>query len=461
VFIEDWDKSLGKGIDDVLADGKQDQVRLMSDAEAEEFCKKVGGDSSSSQAEWVYIIGVQRFVNTRTGQELTKDQFKDKFMNKSKKKDPVETALKSSTFPRIDFPTYWPNKEKVLTRPDGTTEYNYWRGVDLQPEEGEVDVFLDHCAYILPDPEERKHLLDFLAFNIQFPGEKVHWALLLQGTQGTGKSYLGNVMQLCLGEHNISMPSNEDIHEPYTGWQKNCSLVIVEEIMARGRLELMNKLKPKITQPTCTIREMYKPAYSMPNRFNFFMLTNHEDSIIIDDKDRRYCVLFSPAQPRAKEYYEALWEWTTANAGKILQFFKTRDLADFPAKGHAPQTAAKALLVRMSLTPLRAWVTEGIENEAWPFMTDVLTVTHLVACVPPYIRGATPQGLGRALAECGAIQLPQVRLESGERVRPWAIRRQETWAATELDPATIANEITRWSANKEPGGNPLMDAAPL
>jgi hypothetical protein len=459
VVIEDWDKSLGKGIDDVLADGKQDQVRFLSDAEAEEFVKKATGDSSSSSAEWIYIIGVQRFVNTRTGQELTKDQYKDKMMVKSKKKDPVEVALKSSSFSRIDYPTYFPNQPKVITRPDGATEYNYWRGVDLQAEEGDVQAFLDHCAYILPNPTECGHLLDFLAYQIQFPGEKVHWAILLQGTQGTGKSFFGYIMSLCLGAHNVSLPSNEDIHEPYTGWQKNCQLIIIEELMARGRLELMNKLKPKITQPTCNIREMYKPPYTVPNRFNFFMLTNHEDAIIIDDKDRRYCVLFSPAVPRNESYYKELFTWAEANAGKLLHFFRSRDLSAFPAKGHAPHTEAKVALARMSATPIKSWIMDGIENEAWPFMTDVLTVTHLIGCVPNYIRGATPTALGRALNECGARQLNQVRLETGERVRPWCLRRHEIWAGAEGE--TVVAEIERWSANKEPGGNPLMDARPL
>jgi hypothetical protein len=461
--IEDWDKKLGKGIDDVLADGHKDQLRLMSQEEADEYTGKVTGYVSGESAEWVYIIQAQRFVNTSTGQELTKEQYKDKFQYMSKKKDVVAKALMSPTFPRIDFPTYEPNREKILTRADGLSEYNFWRPSDIQEVAGDATPFLEHCAYILPDPVECGILLDYLAFMVQHPGSKVHWAVLLQGIQGTGKSFFGEVMKLILGAHNVKYPSNEDLHDKYTDWQKNCQLIVIEELMARGRLELMNKFKPMITQPTCIIREMYKGSYELPNRYNFLLLTNHEDAIIIDEQDRRYCVLWSPAQPREKAYYDNLFEWVMENAGTILHHLRHRDLSSFPAKGHAPHTEAKKELVRLSATPLKSWIMEGIESEGWPFMGDVIAASHLSKCVPAYIRGASPNAIGRVLTELKCKQLPQVRLSSGEKIRPWALRRGDVWASS--DGPAIAQELERWSSKAQPGGvddfNPLMDAKPI
>lgn len=459
VVIEDWPKECGKGIDDVLADGHGDKVCFLSDAQADEFCKKTGASASMVSAEWVYIIGIQRFVNVETGQELTKDQFKDKFWNKSKKKCPVEEALKSSSFTRLDFPEYKPGGEKIIVKSDTTTGYNYWRGAGIQAEEGDVGPFLEHCSYMLPNPDECRMFLDYLCWIVQRPGEKIHWAVLLQGVQGTGKSYFGHVMELVLGVHNVSTPSNEELHETYTGWQRNCQVVVVEELMARGKLDLMNKLKPMITQPRCVIREMYKPTYMLDNHFNLLLLTNHEDSIVIDEHDRRYCVLYSPAKPRTKQYYTDLWDWSDANAGRILHFMRTRDLTEFSAKGHAPKTKARKELIRMSASPLKSWIVEGVESESWPFMGDIITTAHLVQCVPQYIRGANPNLLGRILNEIGAKQLTQTRLSSGERVRPWSIRRHEVWESAEKD--TISHEIERWCQSKEPGGNPLLEAKPM
>jgi hypothetical protein len=463
VVVEDWDKSLGKGIDDVLADGHGAMIRFMEPDEADEFAKKTLTCVSGESAEWVYIIATSRFVNGRTGQELTKEQYKDKFQYLSKKKDVVQKALMSPVFPRIDFPTYEPCKEKILTREDGLSQYNFWRAGKVIPEDGDATPFIEHCKYILPDEKECGYLLDYLAHCVQFPGEKVHWAVLLQGVQGTGKSFFGEVMKMLLGEHNVNYPSNEDMHDKYTDWQKNCQLIVIEELMARGRLELMNKLKPMITQPICIIREMYQASYELPNRYNFLILTNHEDAIIIDEHDRRYCVLWSPAKPKDQKYYSDLFQWIILNAGKVLYHLLSRDLTAFPAKGHAPATLAKKELVRLSATPLKSWIMEGIEGEGWPFMTDVLTTVHLARCIPSYIKGATPNAIGRVLTELKCKQLKQVRLSNGERVRPWSLRRHEIWEGAES--ATISNEVEKWSAKAEPGGhedyNPLLDARPI
>lgn len=463
VVIEDWDKKLGKGIDDVLADGHADKIRFMTDEEAAEYTKSTTGHVSGESAEWVYIIQSSRFVNTTTGQELTKDQYKDKFQHVSKKKCVVTKALMSPVFPRIDYPTYEPNKGKILDRVDGLKEYNFWRPSAVVPEEGDITPFLEHCAFIIPDQKEQNYLLDYLAWMVQHPGEKIHWTILLQGVQGSGKSFFGEVMKIILGPHNVKYPSNEDMHDKYTDWQKNCQLIVIEEMMARGRLELMNKLKPMITQPTCIIREMYKGSYELPNRYNFLLFTNHKDAIIIEDEDRRYCVIWSPAHPKSKEYYDDLFKWAMENAGKVLQHLMTRDLSAFPAKGHAPATEAKRELIKLSAPPLKSWVMEGIESEGWPFMGDIITTPHLARCVPSYIRGATPNALGRVLTELKCAQLSQVRLSSGERVRPWVLRRPEMWKSAEGD--TIANEIEKWSSKAQPGGdasfNPLLDAKPL
>lgn len=458
-LIEDWSPELGKGIDDVLADGHSDKVRFMDPDEADKFCSDTTGKSLGESADWVWIIAISKFVNVSTGQELSKDQYKDKYQYLNKKKCVVMRALNNPSFPRIDFPTYEPAKGKMLTREDGLTEFNYWRPSKVVAEGGDTGLFMDHCCYMLPDERERGILLDYLAWQIQMPGKKVHWALMLQGVQGTGKSYFGNLMRTLLGEHNVNTPSNEDIHEPYTAWQKNCQLIVIEELMARGRLELMNKLKPMITQPICTIREMYKPTYELPNHFNFLILTNHEDAIIIDQNDRRYAVLWSPAKPMSKDYYDDLWNWTSKNAGNILGYLLQRDLSNFGHTSHAPETAAKRELVRLSGTPLKTWIVDCIENEAWPFMGDVVSSTHLADCVPTYVKGASPNSISRTLKEIGCLQMEQVRLESGGKVRPWCVRRKEIWSST--DGSTVANEIERWKSDREPGGNPLLDAKPM
>ncbi len=462
VVIEDWPQEAGKGIDDVLVNGAADQIRELSGKDADAMAAQFAALEDGLSA-WVYVLGMKRFIHRESLLELDKEQFRDKFCSQHSG-DIALKMLKNPAFTKVHLPTYAPGQPRLISV-DGVPHINLWKANLLTPKKGKVDLFLKHCSYLFPDPEECGIVLDWLAFQVQHGGEKVHWALLIQGEQGTGKSYLGWVMQLVLGEHNVAVPPNESLHEVYTAWQRNCQLVIVEELMARGRLELMNKLKPMITEKMTTVREMYKPSYRQPNVFNFLLFTNHEDSVILDEKDRRYCVIHSPAEARDPSYYAALWAWTRENAPAILNHLHTRDLGAFLPKGHAPMTAGKKSLIETSRSPIESWIKARIDDEAWPFTSDLINVSHLIECLPPRFQAsASVQSLGRVLRKLGAQEQRQVRFSNGRQVRVVSLRRHEIWASAEME--TLANEIERWTGVTQPGGqdrewNPVREAKPL
>jgi len=454
--IEDWPEATGKGIDDVLVQGESDKIRVMEGEAADAFAQVMLADNMPEG--WVYVVGVKRFYHCQSLLELDKEQYADRYLH-TEKGNPASNALRNPALPKVDMPIYMPNRE-MMYEEDGRKFFNVWRCGTLKPQEGDVAPFLQHAEYVIPDAEERRVFLDWLAFNVQFPGKKILWSMLLKGEPGTGKSYFGTLMRWLLGETNVSCPTNELIHEIYTQWAKSCQLIVIEEIMARGRLELMNKLKPMITQPTVIIREMNKPAYEQPNVFNLLMFTNHEDALLIDRQDRRYCVLFSPAKAREHAYYAALWDWTRDHKAAILDHLLKRDLSAFQPLAHAPMTAAKGELIAEGLTDVQAWVEEGVAEETWPFAGDLVGVNHLVECAPRNLRNASRQTVARALKNIGAKKLESpTRLKSGGQVRLWTIRRHEVWMSAEA--ATVAAEYERWSAANEPGGNPMMEARPM
>lgn len=450
VAIEDWKEEYGKGIDDVLAQGHSDKVEELSNEDAEAFVKK--SLAKDMPLGWIYIIGTKRFINVENNQELDKEQFTDKHAEKVK--SAADKVMSLPGFPKADLPIYEPGKDIIIQK-DGMRLFNTWKKGTLVAEEGDIQMFLEHAEYILPDERERDILFNVMAHIIQKPGKKIHWAILLQSVAGAGKSYFGDVMRLCLGKSNVSTPSNEAIHESYTGWQKSCQLVIIEELMARGRMELMNKLKPMITQPIANIREMYKPAYEQPNRFNMMMFTNYEDAIVIDENDRRYCVLFSIAIPKLPEYYKELFKWTEANAGKILNWLAKRDISQFEAMGHAPMTSSKEQLITESMPPLHKWLKDSIENEVWPLACDLATTVHLAEHTPKHLRGVTPTQIGKVLRKLGVRELKQVKLTVGGHVRLLSLRRHEMYKSASDEKLVRCYEDD--GLNGQPGGDPLHD----
>jgi hypothetical protein len=247
----------------------------------------------------------------------------------------------------------------------------------------------------------------YLAYQVQHPGEKVHWALLLEGDQGNGKSYFGTVMRLVLGPHNVRMANSEMLHGAFTGYLRNTQLIVVEEMMARGRLEVMNTLKPLITEEYCIIREMYKPHYEQPNRMNFLFFSNHKDSLILDSTDRRYCILktLAPPHPERNKYYGPLFAWTRQNAAALAWHLEKVDLSDFSAHGHAPMTEGKRALIRQSLPELDSLIDEKVEAGEWPFRQDLVIPSEMVKPLEDFNLRVTSKAVGNAFHRLKYLQL--------------------------------------------------------
>lgn len=451
VSILDWDVMYGKGIDDVYADGNEKKISSFTEEEAKRFIEK--NLENEMPLDWLYVVSVKRFYNLLTGEELDKEQFSDKFAPKCKKGKYADKALKNPGFKRVDGVIFEPEELKLVRRND--QEFlNLWKPSDLQPEPGDATFFENHIHYLLSDEREANILLDFIAYQIQHPGKKVHWAVLLQGKQGIGKSYLKYVMELCLGIDNISTPSNEEVHEIYTDWASHCQLVIIEEVMARGRIDLMNKFKEKITEPYNKIRSMYKPAYRQPNRYNIMMFTNHQDAIILDRDDRRYCVFFSEAERQSDNYYKNLWKRTKENAAHILYYLRTRDISNMNALGDAPMTSAKMSIIENSRTGLEHWITEGVENNAWPFTCDLLNSMHICECAPSYLQKyCTPERVGRLLSSNFRSQRFKIDWFNNSKLRVIAVR--NVWKYKNMSPAEMKNYYMQYY-NRLPAQQPIQ-----
>lgn len=391
-------------------------------------------DDPEIKDNWIYVASIKRFVETNHLTEWDKDQFDAMFSPMFERGAPSSHVLRNPLFKRVSGVTYWPKKEMYVTE-GGIDKVNYWRDTAAKPIPGSVKPLLDHVAYLFPDGPEGNILLDYLAFQYQYPGEKIHWAVLLEGAPGNGKSFFATLMRLVLGDSNVSMVHNDQLHETFTGWQRNTQLIVVEEMMARARLELMNKLKPMITESWCTIREMYRPPYQQPNRFNFLFFTNHKDSLIIDNTDRRYCILKSDSAPNPDEnYYTELFAWVKSSAPQIAHFFANRDLSQFKPKAHAPMTRGKRALVAQSMLPLDAFISERVEAQEWPFKWDIVNPGEMVGPLANYNLRCNPKDISNAFARLGYLNLGQRRLEIGpygkvsnEKVYLWAVRDFEVY----------------------------------
>jgi hypothetical protein len=235
---------------------------------------------------------------------------------------------------------YLPEKAEF---PDGENgnRYNIWRKDGVAAKPGDVTPFLVHMAYLFPDEKDRDHVLDYLALLVQRPADKIHFALLIRGAQGTGKSWIGRLMEKIVGSRNTVRPSNEEVVSHWTAWMEGAQLAVIEELMTLGRKEVANRLKPAITDPTIRIEEKNCSLYSIPNCLNFISFTNHEDALPIEHGDRRWLVVFSPAKPRDGAYYRDLFDFLDGDGAAYVKQWLLKRKVGLNPHGVAPFTAGK------------------------------------------------------------------------------------------------------------------------
>lgn len=246
--------------------------------------------------------------------------------------------------------------------------------------EEEVEWFTAHADYLIGDENVKDKFLDWMAFNIQQPGVKIHHAILLQGVQGTGKSFLAKCLWDILGKNCYIMPAI-DLQRKWNAFYSDVSLIVAEELMKGGRdaREFSNHVKHLITGETIDIEEKYRVTEKgIQNHVNFMFLTNYEDSIEIDASEDRYLVHFSTAQPMDPTYYAHLH--SKLKDPRCMQhlytWFLRRDLREYSAGNRAFITNSLHRLKNESIPTWQSQLDFMISTSLSPF-EDGHAVIHV------------------------------------------------------------------------------------
>lgn len=469
VLVETWDLKYGKGIDDVIANGHEDKIKIASKEEMDQMLEDASRKDPLN-GDWLYVIMDKSFYHILNFLNLDKGQFVDKFQ--LEKISAINKYI-ANGFPQVDDTIFFPG-EKLTMEENGISYLNLWKDPCIKPIKGDVRPFLDHVEYLFPDADERQHLLDWMAYVITNPGEKILYALLIHSkVQGIGKSFLGEVMRSVLGHHNTTMLTTQMLSENYTGWAKRSCFSIVEEIMVNNKMEIMNKIKPIITQPTVNIREMQREAYEVTNRVNMMLNTNYENALKVNDEDRRYLILSSQAARKGKDYYINLFNWleTPEALSAILYMFQSWEHAEgFNPKGNAPETMAREEMIEVNRNKLEAYIANGINDEFWPFNSDLVSIRHLKSLrnLPKGLDAFSDFKWSEALTNAGAVKwLDRLRLSDKSYIQLWVIRHHEMLLGRNGSGGMAVKDVIKayekGSLEQEPGedGNPLEAMEPI
>ena len=384
--------------------------------------------------EWVYVIDAEMFIRRSDGKKWKKEQWKARYAGL--REGDIVNAVFKGQFPVRKFEAleYLPCEPEFPGGENGR-RYNIWRPSGIEAKPGDVQPFLDHMVYLFGDEAERGHALDYLAMLVQRPDQKVNFALLVKGGQGTGKSWIGRLMTKIIGQRNVVLPSNSEVMSQWTAWTEGAQLGIVEELMAPGRFDMANRLKPIITEPYLRIESKGCSLYSIPNKLNLLAFTNHDDAVPIERGDRRWLVLFSDAKPLDEAYYERLFDFLDGDGPAAVKNWLMERRIGLNPKGLAPKTVGKDQMRRLSMGDAEQYLTELLEEGSAPFDFPLVRFEEVLAAVPADVARRT-SGLRNKVTkwitgEAAAVKHERYKKQDGsgrQNCHLWSTRDHGHWS---------------------------------
>jgi|GEM_PF-2037963 hypothetical protein len=307
---------------------------------------------------FVYITDIDRFVRIDKPNVMWKRVSFDahfKYLARGKFSDQLFSMTKG-TIRRFETSAYAPGEDVSL---EGGTICNLYRPPNVVPKAGDTAWFESHVSYLFPDEEQRRHLYNWLAWFIQNPKRKPKHALLIQGReQGTGKSFLGEVLAKVIGEHNRAVVSQTVLGSDFNGYARRTKLITIEELRAVDRMKVKNALHELVTQDMIAVNEKNLPVIEVRNCFGVVAYTNDEAALKLEDGERRYLVLRTDAEPKGPSYYSQLFRYLDdpEAIAAVAYLLQNWDYGAYNGAGKAPLTIAKAEMIEAGRTDLEDWL---------------------------------------------------------------------------------------------------------
>lgn len=239
---------------------------------------------------------------------------------------------------------------------------NMYAGLDLEPaacEAGEVQPMLDLLRNLCSETRidgvadavaHTMHwVLCWMALPLQRPGIKMASAIVMHGAQGTGKNLFWDAWRDVYGSYGVTVTQSE-LEDKYNGWISRKLAILGDEVVSRQEMyHNKNRLKLIVTQQEkFAIRGMFQETRWESNHANVAFLSNEAEPLVLEDRDRRYMVIYTPLEAHAGVYQAARAFLSAGGLAKWLHYLLHYPVGEFSAHERTPMTKAKEALIEAS-----------------------------------------------------------------------------------------------------------------
>lgn len=246
--------------------------------------------------------------------------------------------------------------QRMVSTPEGAS-VNVYVPPRVEPIRGDITRWIDFMEMMVPDEEERHHLLRWCATLIAKPEVRMMWAVLLTSEiHGLGKSTLGSVvLSPLVGQWNTSVVSESDLTSDFNVWQAYKRLAIVEEIYSGQGWKMYNRLKSAITEMEITINVKHRSQHKCDNWVHIFACSNSSVPVKMDIEDRRwYYPRMAEVIRWTREDYATFRDWISGGGLNAIAWWANEEWDDYVLPGErAPMTSSKERLMADSIAEER------------------------------------------------------------------------------------------------------------
>lgn len=422
--------------------------------------------------DWVYVNSHTAYVNKKSLRVCKAEAFNlangDKVpMGQGGRQSASKYVSENCFVDIVDTMNYLPSISDRICKMNGLEILNIFDENSVPVEASEyskegleaIERVKRHIKFICSSKENSQILTEWIAHNIQFPGKQILWSPIIQGIQGVGKSFFGELFRMCLGDKNIGVVSPNQVVSDFNGWANNHLVNVLEELRVKGhnRHDAVNSLKPLITDRVIQINTKGVNQYKAINTTNYICFTNFKDSIPMDADDRRWWVIFCPLEKLsdlnkyvgedAATYFPSLFDAIRENGQEIRKWFLEMKISSrFMNSKQAPITDYKLGMVATEEAGFEGLneIKDLIEKGGDYFNKDVICSNDLFNALmfeDSEIELNRSQR-GAILKRLGYMSLPDPVKYGGKTRRFWAKRK-------------MTNEEIRSSFKKEIDENDL------
>lgn len=429
---------------DLMQWSKVDFTKILKDLRSKWYEKETKDFYSSI----VFIKEQNRFYDHTSKIFFTPEAFQNSFAHEDN--EAKKEALMNGRVEKVDKMDFAPKMPRIFKR-DDVVYTNTWNAKkELQGTKGDCSQWLDHWK-MLGWEANQKHMLQWMAYTILHPENKINHMLLLGGMEGTGKDFLLYPLLKAMGDYGNVI----DGHEMLSGFNEyllGTKYIHINETELGDHhqaIEISNKLKPLAAAPPDTLRVNQKgiTPIKIQNIVNLTMTTNSQMPVKLTGPSRRFYATWSDLNVRNQNddmvpewltYWTNRWGWMkNGGVGHCTWYLRNCvNLSNFNPGAAPVMTEFLRNIRESSKSPGQQTIEAFIESKLGYFRKDLITANEASATLRAGILGYeefmyiestwfTPTKVGRVMRDIPSCV--RLRAKKDKDIRLWAVRGKQKY----------------------------------